>query len=377
METGGVNCWGSNADGQLGDATAIATAPSIPPMNDLFTGVEAIAAGGEHTCALMKAGGVRCWGHNDDGELGDGSSMPRAMPPATDVLTGVKAISAGLNHSCALTEIGGVRCWGNDTYGQLGGTAMTDVLTAVKAIAAGGKHTCALTETGGVRCWGDNTAGQLGSASTVYCLNPTYSFPYPVHTSCRTTPPTSDVLTGVSAIAAGGSDTYVLMDTGLVRSLESNSTTDLLMGATVIAAGPNHACALVGAGGVRCWGPAYGSNRHGQLGDGTTTDRQNPGENDVLTGAQAIATGSNHTCALMNTGGVRCWGGNADGQLGDGTKNDRYTPPQSDVLSGVKAIAAGERHTCALTETGGVRCWGAADAIGMKPERVHVVGTCE
>jgi alpha-tubulin suppressor-like RCC1 family protein len=167
------------------------------------------------------------------------------------------------------------------------------------------------------------------------------------------------------------------MDTGTLRRLEDDSTTDLLMGATAIAAGPNHACALVGAGGVRCWGGNWASNYYGQLGDGTTKTSSTPGTSDVLTGAQAIATGLYHTCALMETGGVRCWGDNYYGQLGDGTTSNRSTPPQSDVLSRVKAIAAGSSHTCALMETGGVRCWGAADVIGIKPERVHVVGTCE
>jgi alpha-tubulin suppressor-like RCC1 family protein len=329
----------------------------------------------------MKAGGVRCWGHNDDGELGDGSTMPRAMPPTTDVLTGVKAIAAGANHSCALTEMGGVRCWGNNTYGQLGdgngrdwnsfSTQVTnDVLTAVNAIAAGGERTCALMETGGVRCWGVASYGLIpgyGGCGVQHLETNPFSTP------CRLTPPTSDVLTGVSAIAVG-SDTYVLMDTGIASRLASNdSTTDMIVGATAIAAGSSHACALVGSGGVRCWG----HNDDGQLGDGTTRNSPTPGANDVLTDAKAIATGSYHTCAIMTTGGLRCWGDNSSGQLGNGTKNDRSTPPQSDVLSGVKAIAAGAYHTCALMETGGVRCWGAADVIGLKPERVHVVGTCE
>jgi alpha-tubulin suppressor-like RCC1 family protein len=97
----------------------------------------------------------------------------------------------------------------------------------------------------------------------------------------------------------------------------------------------------------------------GELGDGTTTDRYVPPTGDVLGGVQAIATGCSHTCALMTTGGVRCWGYNGYGQLGDGTTADfSTTPPTSDILSGVQAITAGHWNTCALMTTGGVRCWG-------------------
>jgi hypothetical protein len=96
----------------------------------------------------------------------------------------------------------------------------------------------------------------------------------------------------------------------------------------------------------------------GQLGDGTTTDRSTPPDVDVLKGVQAIATGGEHTCALLTNGGVRCWGWNWSGQLGDGTVTNRSTPPDTDVLGGVRAIAAGNAHTCALMQTGGVRCWG-------------------
>ena len=109
---------------------------------------------------------------------------------------------------------------------------------------------------------------------------------------------------------------------------------------------------------------AGGATTYGQLGDGTTTDRWTPPTSDVLTGVQAIAAGDDHTCALMTTGGVRCWGDNDYGQLGDGTTTDRSTPPASDVLTGVQAIAAGDGHTCALMTTGGVRCWGC-DAYGQ------------
>jgi len=122
--------------------------------------VGALASGGYHTCVLTQAGGVRCWGRNDYGQLGDGTHADRATPPAADVLADVQMVSAGLHHTCALMNSGKVRCWGRNDYGQLGdGTQenratppAADVLTDGKSVAAGGQHTCVLTQAGGVRC---------------------------------------------------------------------------------------------------------------------------------------------------------------------------------------------------------------------------------
>jgi alpha-tubulin suppressor-like RCC1 family protein len=310
---GGVRCWGDDEYGQLGDG---GTGDGvIPPALDALAGAQAIAAGGAHTCALTAAGGVRCWGFNGVGQLGDGTTASRAIPPASDVLTGVKAIAAGTAHTCALTTAGGVRCWGNNSNGQLGdGTTTsratppaTDVLTGVAAISAGGAHTCALMIGGGVRCWGQNVFGQLGNGTT----------------DDMSAPPASDALTGVAAVSAGAS----------------------------------HTCVVTTAGGVRCWG----RNLDGELGDGTYASLSTPPIADVLTGARAVAAGLNFTCALTTAGGVRCWGYNSNGNLGDDTaiNVDRLSPPAFDVLGGAGAIAVGAGHTCALMSGGGVRCWGA------------------
>src|SRR5262249_10292308 len=144
--------------------------------------VKAITAGYSHTCVLTTAGGVRCWGANGTGQLGIGALEPTALyaPPATDVLTGASAVAAGFAHTCAIMTNGGVRCWGSNMNGQLGDGPTNDRLApatttttlagvAVASIGTGYAHTCALTTAGSVYCWGGNMAGQIAQdASTVF-----------------------------------------------------------------------------------------------------------------------------------------------------------------------------------------------------------------
>jgi Regulator of chromosome condensation (RCC1) repeat/PASTA domain len=159
-----VTCWGSDG---------LAAGPH-PPMDvpGLSSGVSAIATGGQHTCALTAAGGIKCWGWNIYGQLGDGTTTSRSTPAdVSGLVSGVSAIAAGGNHTCALTASGRTKCWGWNRYGQLGdGTAngrhipvnVSGLASRVSAIAAGFRHTCAVTASGGVRCWGRNNSGQLG-----------------------------------------------------------------------------------------------------------------------------------------------------------------------------------------------------------------------
>jgi alpha-tubulin suppressor-like RCC1 family protein len=315
---GGAKCWGRNTYGQLGDGTT--TARSKPTdVSGLTAGVLAIEASAYyHTCAITTGGGVKCWGYNNYGQLGDGTATTRYTPAnVSGLASGVSALAPGYDHTCALTSAGGVKCWGRNNYGQLGdGTTTTrytptnvsGLSSGVIAIAAGYYHTCAVTTAGQVRCWGYNIYGQLGDGTT-------------------TTKYTPNTVSGITS------------------------------GATAIATGYYHSCAIV-SGGAKCWG--YNTT-YGQLGDGTTTNRYTPVNVTTLSsGVSAIDGGNYFTCAVRSTGAANCWGQNSSGQVGDGTATTRLTPTAvSGLSSGVSDIATGGLHACALTTAGGVKCWGS------------------
>jgi alpha-tubulin suppressor-like RCC1 family protein len=381
-----------------------------PPLQ-LATGVLCrngrITAGAAHTCVLLNSGPVYCWGRGDLGQLGRGNKLligdDEPAGTAGPVAFGgqvVVDIEAGDNHTCALLASGNVRCWGLGTDGRLGyastatlgdGAGETpadlpnvDVGGTVKQIAAGGQHTCALLTNGTVRCWGRNTAGQLGAGNTTAIGdNETPASVDPV-----------DVGGTVKQIAAGGQHTCALLTDGTVRCWglasvgrlgygnlfnigddESPSVTGAVdIGGTVVqvAAGGSHTCALLESGAVRCWGFAF----YGQLGYGSTVnigdrpDRLPSSAIDVPVGGTVteLALGDNHTCARLENNAMRCWGRGDKGQLGyASTSNlgDNEILLLSDIDIGSVAVhsTAGGEHTCVLLEDGAVSCWGSS-ALG-------------
>jgi len=273
---GGVKCWGYNAYGQFGD-NIIIQCLTLVNVSGLASGVAAIMVGVDHICAFITTGGVKCWGDNLVGSLGDNFITDSLTPVnVSGLASGVAVIMAGSNYTCAFTTGGGVKCWGWNIHGQLGDNSINDCLTPVNvfglasgvvAITAGDRYICALITAGGVKCWGDNYYGQLGDNSITQCL---------------TLVNVSGFVSGVVAITVGGFYT----------------------------------CALITAGGVKCWG----NNFSGQLGDNTTIQRLMPvNVSGLVSAVVAIMAGYCYICALVTADRVKCWGDNFVGQLGDGT----------------------------------------------------------
>ncbi|MCB9651235.1 MAG: hypothetical protein H6730_32260 [Deltaproteobacteria bacterium] len=305
---GTVECWGLNENGLLGDGT---TEPRSTPVAVVgLADVVELESGIAHTCARLRDGPVRCWGRNDRGALGDGTTEYRATPVEVGDLRGVRKLSAGAWHTCALMLDGSIRCWGGNEHAQLGDGTMTERTTPVvvanlpKAIdvAAGDDFTCALGEDGTVRCWGFIVPGGLVG-----------------------TFPSNGTTTGTTAFVP---------------------IPDLGDEVVAISAGRSHACALMADGTARCWG----ANTNGELGDTTRTHRVTPVEVYQADGVVELDL-AGFSCGRWRDGSVRCWGA----YRSDGVET--YPRAVEGIRDAVE-ISVGTAHGCARLSDGTVRCWG-------------------
>jgi alpha-tubulin suppressor-like RCC1 family protein len=307
-----VQAWGSNAYGELGNGTT--TDSSLPGRVKLPAGIKLSSARCLLTClAVTTTGQAYAWGRNDVGEVGDGTTKQRLTPVRVDLPAGVKvtAVRPGNSFSLALTTTGKVLAWGNNSAGQLGnGTTKSRMKpvpvslpkgVTVKAISAGDDDGFALTSAGRVLSWGGNEAGQLGTGTTKGRKTPGY-----VGLPKGTT---------VTSIAAGSLTGY----------------------------------AVTKKGGLLAWG----ENNDGQLGDGTTKQRDKPVRVSLPKGTKVVAavSGLLHALALTKGGKVLAWGDNQEGQLGIGTTTTRHRPVFVTLPKGTKVseLAAGKDYSLALT----------------------------
>jgi alpha-tubulin suppressor-like RCC1 family protein len=316
----------------------------------------AVSAGARHTCVLFADGGVRCWGEGETGALGQGNTKTigddEPVSAGGDVQLGAPAvaISAGAYSTCALLRGGRLACWGYAKGGALG---------------YGNERAVGDDETpdsvGDVPVGGVVTSVSVGGGPTCAVLAQgrlrcwgAYGF----GENLKCVDPTK--------FCYGHTDQNIGIGYGTWRPIGDDETPasvgDLpVRGGKVVqvACGSIHICALLDSGGVRCWG-ADAAN--GSLGDRPLTRPSEPG-GEITVGARVkqITVGEFHSCALLLDGRVRCWGTGHDGALGYGHGEIVETPARSgDVTLGAPAVQidAGDLHTCAVLTGGRVRCWG-------------------
>lgn len=370
--SGGIKCWGYNGRGQLGNNST--TNSTIPiDVIGLTSGVSKIWVSSNFSCAqLVSTGGLKCWGENSSGELGDTTTTQRLTPVDVNGLTtGVADVSLGAFYSCAITSANALKCWGNNLYGQLGDSTKTSRSTPTNVVSlasgvvkvfAGKFNTCALLDTSEIRCWGINRYGEVGDGTFQQRLTPvTASLFTGVILDIKSIDNTTCILKNDNKVYCIGDNSYGYLGDGSMNNTIKYPKKVFNSGSNVISAskGENHTCLITNTNAAQCWG----SNYQGQIGDGTVLHRSSPtAVTGLSSGVTAIASGRYHNCVLMNTGAVKCWGQNSDGQLGDNTIIQKTTPIDvSGLSSGVAAITAGRYHSCALLNTGGVKCWGAND----------------
>lgn len=278
---GGTRVYAVTSEGRV---LSFGTSPDEQetPVVEPITQVTQVNSGNSTTCALRTNNLVSCWGQNNYGQLGDGSTDPSDDPVQVSGLEAVD-LAVGNAFACAIRTDDTGACWGYNGYGQLGdGTngntsAPTDVslVTDFVQIVAGQTHTCGLRANGDVMCWGDNSWGQSGVENG----------------ESRYTEPT------------------------LVEGLEDVES---------LHTGYGHTCALHTDATISCWG----YNNAGQLGDNTTENRARPERVPGITDVVSVALGQAHTCVLRDEGPPLCWGANNSGQLGDGSTSPRMMPVQ-------------------------------------------------
>ncbi|MEM9487749.1 MAG: hypothetical protein AAGC55_01325, partial [Myxococcota bacterium] len=317
VSDGAVRCVGKNSHGQVGDGTAADRGRPTATIG-LDSAIAEVSVGDDHSCAREDNGTLWCWGRNQDGALGDGTTTQSSTPVQVSTLGGsVKGLYTGRAHTCAVLGDGSTWCWGQDLYGQLGSQgqrAMSEMprqvadLDDVARLATGvaADHTCAVENDGSLACWGRNQYGQLGDGSTAERAGP-------------------------------------------IR-VSSDLFGQPFVEITDVCTKERGTCARKMDGTLWCWG------------DGLALPVWQFLFGGVKVAPHGLSCGANHICVLTGEGTVWCAGENTHGQLGydSGGMYNAFFVPVSDLYD-IRAVSAGTDHTCADDGAGQRWCWGSHD----------------
>jgi len=358
-EAGTVYCWGFiglNKD-WMNDDPPFKESPVAVGSGLTFTTVSTSS----HSCGRTISGAAYCWGDNEGGQLGSGSTTSSRTPVKVTGELSFAAVSAGGGHTCGLTTTGAVYCWGDNSLGQLGNgsrtgsTAPTPVAGGLTftSVSSGSSHSCGVTTAGAAYCWGANGNGQLGDGSRLDSSIPV-------------------AVAGGLTFAMVSSGSAVVVDSredirGGPGGLRARPLPDAVSTISALVRFYEHTCGMTLGGEAYCWG----GNSSGQLGNGSTTDASTP----VLVAGDLtfamVTAGGGYSCGVTASGAAYCWGDNGTGQLGNGSTTDSSTPLAVTGSLSFASVAAAPAegglgvasddsaaHTCGITKAGVVYCWG-------------------
>ena len=358
---------GASISGDTFNTTAAGKAVVTATIEQEFSDLKMVAAGDYHTVAIKEDGTLWAWGNNQFGQLGDGSTIDKSTPVQIGTDDNWSCVTAGEKYTVAIKDDGTLWAWGNNGWGQLGDGTTTHrntptqevtVSTNWSYVAAGETHTVAIKDDGTLWAWGNNQFGPLGDGTTTQRNTPTQE---------------ETESTNWSYVAAGAYHTVAIKDDGTLWAWGNNISGRLGDGTTThrntptqeatgsnnwsyVAVGETHTVAIKDDGTLWAWG----NNQFGQLGDGTTTQRDTPTQEATESNNWSyVAAGAYHTVAIKDDGTLWAWGYNQFGQLGDGTTTQRDTPTQEVTEStNWSYVAAGQSHTVAIKDDGTLWAWG-------------------
>ncbi len=437
---GAVYCSGYNGYGQLGDGTQNNRYEMVQSILPSSNPAVQVVAGYHHTCALLESGELRCWGRNHYGQIGVKSNSPTLYKYPTTVLdlpVTPMSFDLGYEYTCALLETQTSMCWGNNNYGQLGdgttvGTSSNghngnhkQTSTSYNSqsfenslqLSIGYYTSCSIFDTGKVACWGANSNSQMGDGTTSVRHHPHYNqvtvgdetseLLYPVNSPLRISPYVDGINYSVSVSPSlpfgfaleedsgaiyhdgyadlntthhnltftAGEDTVVVPVTitvkeslpypSRVRSHLNGITLlddDSMGGVVSLSSTKDHVCINQESGMIHCWG----DGQHGKLTTNNDNDQNTPQPASTsssfmpIEDTYYISTATEHNCALTNSRQVYCWGEAEDYRLGHGSTSDSRIPVNVPFPNhrSVQMIATHSSHNCALVDNGDVYCWG-------------------
>jgi alpha-tubulin suppressor-like RCC1 family protein len=336
-----VQCWGDSFYGQVGDGVGdftngISETRIVPAPADVvgLTNQVMVAVGYDHACSLSASGTIACWGSNLGRQINSSSMIASSVPVPVVGITNAIEIAAGYQNTCALLGTGTVKCWGSILPefgdGRLGIVEVPGIPAATQISSSNG-HTCIRTVTGRAWCWGDNNFGALGD-TTLLVLQP---FEIPglnqvaeVHTGATHT---CALLLDETVSCWGESNAGQLGDGSLYAPWRNAGPVPGLTGVKVLTVGTVSTCALLGDGSVKCWGGLLA------LGNGIPVYNNyvtRPGIVQLGDAASSVASGQGVSCVLFPAGHLKCWGSDNHGQLGDGEGTyDQYYPTPVSVTA--------------------------------------------